>query len=115
MFARWQVDRFERSNLSTFKRNMLKGFLNVPYFAWTLIALVIAGVFVYVWPHKAVTVTTGFRYFVVRWGHALTWGLLAISFFLRGFGPELNGGSSFFALAGGSMYLLFMLMTFVVK
>jgi hypothetical protein len=54
---------------------MIKGFLNIPYFAWTAIALVIAGIFVYIWPHKAVT--TGFRYLIVRWGHALTWLLLA--------------------------------------
>ena len=94
---------------------MIKGFLNLPYFVWAMIALVIAGIFIYIWPHKAVTVTTGFRYFVVRWGHSLTWLLLAMSFFLRGIGPDLNGGSSFFALAGGVMYLLFMTMTFVVK
>ena len=94
---------------------MITGFLNLPYFAWTAIALVIAGIFVYIWLHKAVTVTTGFRYLVIRWGHALTWVLLAISFLLRGIGPDLNGGSSFFALAGGLVYLLFMMMTFVVK
>lgn len=94
---------------------MIKGFLNIPYFAWTAIALVIAVIFVYIWPHKAVTATTGFRYFVIRWGHALTWLLLAISFLLRGVGPELNGGASFFAFAGGLVYLLFMLMTFMMK
>jgi hypothetical protein len=94
---------------------MIKGFLNIPYFVWTVAALVVAGIFVYVWPHKAVTETTGFRYFVIRWGHALTWLMLAVSFFLRGIGPELNEGSSFFALAGGLMYLLFMMMNFVVK
>jgi len=47
---------------------MIEGFLNIPYFAWTAIALIIAIIFVYIWPHKAVTVTTGFRYFVIRWG-----------------------------------------------
>ena len=94
---------------------MIRGFLNIPYFAWTVIALVIAGIFVYSRPRKAVTVSVGFRYFIIRWGHALTWLLLAISFFLRGVGPDLNGGSSFFALAGGVTYLLFMSMTFVVK
>jgi hypothetical protein len=51
---------------------MIKGFLDVPFFAWTVVALILAGVFVYTWPHKAVTVTTGFRYFVIRWGHSLT-------------------------------------------
>jgi hypothetical protein len=94
---------------------MITGFLNIPYFAWTVLALIVAGIFVYIWPHEAVTETAGFRYFIVRWGHALTWVLLAVSFFLRGLGPDLNGGSSFFALAGGGMYFLFMVMTFVVK
>lgn len=94
---------------------MIKGFLDVPYFAWTVVALILAGVFVYVWPHKAVTVTTGFRYFVIRWGHSLTWLLLAVSFCLRGIGPELNGGASFLSLSGGLMYLLFMVTTFIIK
>ena len=97
---------------------MIKGFLNIPYFAWTVLALIVAGIFVYIWPHKAVTVpSAGFRYFVIRWGHALIWVLLAVSFSrsVRGLGPDLNGGSSFFALAGGGMYFSFMLMTFVVK
>ena len=94
---------------------MIKGFFNIPYFAWAVVALIIAGIFVYVWPHKAVTEAAGFRYFVIRWGHALTWLLLAVSFFLRGIGPELNGGASFLALSGGLMYLLFIVMTFIVK
>ena len=94
---------------------MIKGFLNIPYFIWAALALGIAGIFTHVWPHQAVTVTTGLRYFIIRWGHALTWILLAVSFFLRGIGPELNGGASFFALAGGVMYLLFMVMTFIIK
>jgi len=80
-----------------------------------VLALIVAGIFVYVWPSKVVTETTGFRHFVIRWGHALTWLLLALSFFLRGIGPELNGGSSFFALAGGVLYVMFLLMAFIVK
>ena len=94
---------------------MIAGFLHLPYFAWAAIALMIALVFVYIWPHKNVTVTTGFRFFIIRWGHALTRVFLAVSFLLRGVGPDLNGVSSFFALAGGLMYLLFIVMTFVVK
>ena len=95
---------------------MIKGFLNIPYFVWTALALGIAGIFTHVWPHQVVTVpSAGFRYFIIRWGHALTWILLAVSFFLRGIGPDLNGGSSFFALAGGVMYLLFMVMTFIIR
>ena len=96
-------------------KKVIKGFLNLPYFAWTVIALIIAGIFIFIWPHKAVTVTTGFRYFVIRYGHSLTWILLAISFFLHGLSPSLNGVANVIALAGGLKYLLFMAMTFVVK
>ena len=101
--------------LSNFPINMIKGFLSIPYLVWTAFALVLAGIFDHVWPRKAVTAATSFRYFVIRYGHSLTWILLAISFFLRSMGPELNGGSSFFALAGGLMYLLFTVMTFIIK
>ena len=94
---------------------MIKGFLNLPWFLWAGIALGVAVIFAFVWPHKDVTITAGFRFFIIRWGHALTWFLLAASFLLRGVGPDLNGVSSFFALAGGVMYLLFIVMTFVVK
>lgn len=94
---------------------MIQGFLNLPYFAWTAIALVIAVIFVYIWPRKAVTTTTGFRYFVIRWGHALTWILLAINFALRGIDPSLNSAANLIAAAGGAIYLLFMAMTFAVR
>jgi len=94
---------------------MIKGFLNLPWFLWAVLALLLAVVWVYAGPHTKMTAAPGFRYFIIRWGHVLTWLFLAISFFLRGIGPDLNGGASFFALAGGVMYLLFMVMTFVVK
>ena len=94
---------------------MIKGFLNIPYLVWTALALVLAGIFDHVWPHRAVTATTGFRYFVVRYGHSLTWILLALSFFLRGVSPSLNGVANLIAASGGLVYLLFMVMTFVVK
>ena len=94
---------------------MIKGFLNLPYFAWTALALVVAVIFVYVGPHNKLTVTPGFRYLVIRWGHALTWVLLAVSFFLRGVSPSLNGVANLIAAAGGLIYLLFMVMAFVIK
>ena len=106
-------------NLPTFQPSnaTIKGFFNIPYFAWAVVTLIIAGIFVYIWPLKVASETAGFRYFVIRWGHALTWLLLAVSFSrsVRGIGPELNGGASFLALSGGLMYLLFIVMTFIVK
>jgi hypothetical protein len=94
---------------------MIKGFLNIPYFAWTVLALVVAVIFVYIGPHNKLIATPGFRYFIIRWGHALTWVLLAVSFFLRGISPSLNGAANLIAAAGGLVYLLFMVMAFVVK
>jgi hypothetical protein len=94
---------------------MIKGFLNLPWFLWAGIALIIAVIYTFVWPHKAATDTTGFRFFILRWGHALTWILLTINFLLRGIDPNFNGIANLIALAGGLMYLLLMIMTFVLK
>jgi hypothetical protein len=94
---------------------MIKGFLNLPWFVWAGLAMVVAVVYSFVWPQKAVIDATGFRFFILRWGHALAWILLAINFLLRGISPSLNGAASVIALAGGLMYILFMGMAFVVK
>ena len=94
---------------------MIKGFLNIPFFVWSALALILAMVWVYVGPHTKLAVTPGFRYLVIRWGHALTWLLLAISFFLSGLSPSLNGVANVVAMAGGVVYLLFLAITFVVK
>lgn len=94
---------------------MIKGFLNLPWFGWAGLALVIA-ILYSVWvPQKIAPDLSGFRLFIVRWGHPLTWYLLALNFILRGISPEWNGIANMVAAAGGLMYLLFMIMTFVVK
>lgn len=94
---------------------MIKGFLNFPWLVWAAGALLIAVVFSSVWPHKAATVQTGFRFFIIRWGHALTWLLLAINFVLRGISPSLNAAADLVALAGGIFYFLFLFTSFVMK
>ena len=94
---------------------MIKGFLNVPYFVWTALALILGVVWVYVGPHTKMDVAPGFRYLVIRWGHALTWLLLAVSFLMRALSPSLNGVANLIATAAGLAYLLFIMMTFVVK
>ena len=94
---------------------MIKGFLNLPNFVWSGLALILAIVWVYVGPHTNMTADSSFRYFVIRWGHALTWFLLAVNFFLRGLSPFLDGAANLIALAGGLMYLLFIVMTFIIK
>jgi len=94
---------------------MIKGFLDVPWFVWAALALLLAIVWIYVGPHTKIPATSGFRYFIIRWGHSLTWVLLAVSFFLRGINPSLNGIANLIAAAGGITYLTFIVMTFVIK
>ncbi len=93
---------------------MIKGFLNLPWFTWAGFALIIAMIYSFVWPQKTATLTTGFRYFVIRWSHALVWILLAVNFILRGISPTLNGAANVAAAASGLVYILFITMTFVV-
>jgi hypothetical protein len=94
---------------------MIKGFLNIPYIVWSLLALILAIVWVYVGPHTKTDMAPGFPYLVIRWGHALTWLLLAVSFFLRGFSSSMNGWANLIAMAGAVIYLLFITMTFLAK
>lgn len=94
---------------------MIKGFLNLPWLAWAGLALVVALIYSFTWIPKSAEVATGFRFFILRWGHALTWFLLAINFVLRGISPNLNEIANLVAGAGGVMYLLFVAMAFVIK
>ena len=94
---------------------MINGFLNLPWFVWAALAMVLATVWIYVGPHTRIPATPGVRNFFVRWGHALTWLLLAINFVLRGMDPTLTGAANLFGAAGGMAYLLFMVMTLLVK
>jgi hypothetical protein len=94
---------------------MIKGFLNLPWFLWAALALMVAVIYSFVWPHKAVIMDSGFRFFILRWGHALTWLLLALNFALRGLSPSFQSAANWVSLAGGAMYLLFILATFVVR
>lgn len=94
---------------------MIRGFLNLPWFLWAVLALIVAVIYSFIWPQKAAVMATGFRFFILRWGHTLTWILLAINFFLRGFSTSLNGMANAIALVGALTYVLFIAMTFVVK
>ncbi len=93
---------------------MITGFFNLPWFAWAGLALIIAVIYFNLWPQKAVTNPSGFRFVVIRWGHALVWILLTISLALRGFSSAFTGMANIIALAGGLAYVLFLIMTFVV-
>ncbi|MBL8077492.1 MAG: hypothetical protein JNM55_05990 [Anaerolineales bacterium] len=94
---------------------MIKGFLNLPWFVWAGIALVVAVIYTFVWPKDRIADLTGFRFLVLRWTHALTWYLLAVNFLLRGLDPKFSGIANLVAASGGLIYLLFITKTFFVK
>ena len=94
---------------------MIRGFLDLPWFVWAALALAIAMVYSFVWPHKAGAAATGLPFLILRWGHALTWLLLATNFLLRGLSPSLNQLANLIALVDGIIYGLFLFTSFVVK
>jgi hypothetical protein len=94
---------------------VIKGFLNLPWFAWAAIALIVAVIYSFVWPHKSAADANGFRFYLLRWGHALTWLLLAANFLLRGISPSFNGMANLIATTGALTYVLFLVMAFVLK
>lgn len=94
---------------------MNAGFFGLPWFAWAGISLAVAILYWFVWPQKKAAQTSGLRYFIVRYGHALVWLLLALNFLLRGISPALYGVANFAALAAGLGYLLFLGMSLPAK
>lgn len=88
----------------------LEGLLGLPFAVWAgLLSLALAAVFTRLWPRQAVG-AAGWRYFLIRWGHAGVWLLLAVSFFLRAAG--LSGLADPAAAAAGLTYLAFLAATF---
>jgi hypothetical protein len=87
-------------------------FLGVPLLVWGGLCLLVAAIFVVVWPKDRLADASALRLFVVRWFHALVWVFLAASCFLR-IQPALNGLANQVALAALITYLIFMASLFV--
>ncbi|HEY8600239.1 MAG TPA: hypothetical protein VIL85_17510 [Thermomicrobiales bacterium] len=81
-------------------------FLGVPLFVWGALCLLIAVIFTLVVPQQ-MNVSTGVRFFLLRWGHALVWLLLALLFFARG--ANLGGPVQLLGLAAGLLYAAFLM------
>lgn len=88
--------------------------LNVPLPLWGILCLILAMVWVVVWPREKAAATDEVRYLILRWFHALTWLLLAIAAFLAAYN-WLGGAATARVVALLSLvaYLLF-LGTFVM-
>ncbi len=88
---------------------MNEKFLGIPWLFWALAALAIAIVYLFVWPSKRVTASTStLQYAILRWGHTLVWGLLALAALLRAVNLGIPSKVSLYmALAALALYLVF--------
>ena len=68
-------------------------FLGLSLAYWAIPCLVLAGMWSFFWPSYRAQGATLRNYLVLRWGHALTWLLLALALFVSGTGL-LGGGST---------------------
>ncbi len=57
----------------------------VPLVVWGTFCLALTVVWIFVWPGDKVSATTGARFIILRWFHALVWLFLAIAAFIAAF------------------------------
>jgi hypothetical protein len=87
---------------------MAVSFFGLPLFVWGVIFLGIAALWVFVNPKPVRPENAvGLRGFLLRWGHSLCWLLLALSCFVRGFVPELNGTANILVFSALLAYIGF--------
>jgi hypothetical protein len=85
------------------------GFLNIPWWIWGSLALVIASIYAFYVPKaESVYATRGFQFVVVRWFHSLVWIILALSFFMRAVEQKVvSDWANPVAMIGGILYVIF--------
>jgi len=83
--------------------------LGLPLVMWAGVCLVMALIWVRIWPSDRIAVDSGLRFIVLRWFHALTWLLLAIAALVAAFSPAgVTKEASRIALLALVVYLMFM-------
>lgn len=93
-----------------------RGWLGLPYIAWAAICLGVATIWVFLWPHERAGGAGPLRYFLIRWGHALTWALLGLLCLLKlSSRPEIVGAANFAGLGALAFYLGFLAASFVFR
>lgn len=95
---------------------MERGWLNLPYVAWAAICLVVAVVWAVAWPHDRAVNAMGLRLFLIRWGHSITWGLLAVMCLMKASGQSgISDRGNLVGLLAVPAYLAFLAATFVLR
>ncbi len=54
-------------------------FWGIPLWLCALVCFAMTCVWIFVWPRERVSSTSGLRFIILRWFHALTWVLLALA------------------------------------
>ena len=83
--------------------------LGIPLAAWGIVCLVVAVIWVFIWPSNKRVEPNGRPHFILRWFHALVWLFLAAAAFIAGF--DILGGANtarFVAMRALLTYLVFM-------
>jgi hypothetical protein len=90
--------------------------LGIPLAIWGIVCLVVAAIWVFVWPSNKSIEPNSLPHLVLRWFHALVWLFLAVTAFIAGF--DIFGGANtaqFVALLALLTYLAFMVTLVVTK
>lgn len=64
----------------------------VPLVLWGALCLVLAAIWIIVWPSEKASTADALHFVILRWFHALVWLLLALAAFIAAF--QLLGGAS---------------------
>src|SRR5262245_28820826 len=84
----------------------------LPWYVWGLLCLVVAAIYLVVWPRPAqksgASARPPWRQFVLRWFHSLVWVLLALACFVQASAVAGSGAVGVAsAVLAGLMYLIF--------
>jgi hypothetical protein len=93
---------------------MRSGFFGIPLVFWGGACLLLAVVWVFVWPADRAAGAGGIRLWLMRWGHTVTWLLLAAMCFLKAFGNKrVAGWADPVGMAALAVYLGFMAASYI--
>lgn len=90
---------------------MRTGWFGVPFWVYLAGCAALSLLWLFVWPSDRVSGDAGLRYFLLRWGHSLTWALLASACLCWAL-DALTAGTVL-ALASLPVYLAFMAAVFI--
>ncbi|MBE2224487.1 MAG: hypothetical protein IAF02_23300 [Anaerolineae bacterium] len=83
------------------------------WIALSIVSLIMTILWYFIWPVEKGVDQSGISYFIIRWGHLITWLFILIGSLLKLYEPDKNTISTLFFQAGGISYLLFILVTYV--